>query len=855
MKAGLGALIVAIAGIMAFAATPALALDASSADDICAPTEDPCVIDEVIDVIGGPLDFGTRTVRVTGSGKLRGNTIVIQCGEFVVDVGGLTQTAVIEGTGSAAEFEVTAVLGCSGDPTVGCMTDGTCVTLGIGTCSEGSGSIHIDGRINVAGDPAGDVLIRARQDITVETKINANGGNLSTDGGLIRIFAEYGSIVLNGEITAATGTVSGYPGASSEGGEVEIEAWIDATINGDIDVRGYETGGFLDIGVGRDLLITGSINGSGGGGEYAYGGTIQIASGEDTTVQKASPTSPAPRLSNDGGGFFYTDPYGYYGYWRGGNGGQQFFGVYGDLTLGKGAIIQSHSGPGNDAYGGEIELYVLGSATIDGKITSKGNLNPGDGSGGLIDFDAMKGLSIGPDGEIDTASVRGGYIFIRADEFIDMQGLVDAHGTTGSYYYSYGGAGYLDISGYADMTLGGRLRSGASYSGADIFVDVCRLTVEDGGKIHNTAGAPSDNGYDNYITVRESMRVEANGEILADALGGGRNRFDYRDPNKPPVLLGTVDPPPTLDVNPSMIGCPVCGNVEIDQGESCDDGNTTSGDGCRDDCQAELCIAQTPGFPTTALCDDSNACTADLCDPAAGCSNPVSCEEGIVCTADACVAGACEHTPDDAACDDNDDCTDDICSLTSGCVHADLTGNPCDDGDICTTPGTCDDGRCQVGAGGDTVSDRVSAKFKSGPANDKLVIKSELPLTQFTTSPTTTGMRFVVVDAADGPVFDATVPPGGFEDRRGDGTSFRFKDKTGVIAGGISSAKIKKSLGKGIAKLRLKTRDTEMTGAQDQVQITISFLFGTDAATDECMTGRRIPCTPAATKTSCKTAQ
>ena len=83
--------------------------------------------------------------------------------------------------------------------------------------------------------------------------------------------------------------------------------------------------------------------------------------------------------------------------------------------------------------------------------------------------------------------------------------------------------------------------------------------------------------------------------------------------------------------------------------------------------------------------------------------------------------------------------------------------------------------------------------------------------------------------------------------------NFRFKDKTGAVANGISRVTIKKSVAKGVAKLRLKTRDTEIPGAQGQLQMTISYLLGTDPATDECMTGRRVPCTAKTTKTSCKT--
>ncbi|RMD81432.1 MAG: hypothetical protein D6815_11825, partial [Candidatus Dadabacteria bacterium] len=204
------------------------------------------------------------------------------------------------------------------------------------------------------------------------------------------------------------------------------------------------------------------------------------------------------------------------------------------------------------------------------------------------------------------------------------------------------------------------------------------------------------------------MITEAKSHIVADASGGAQNIITYRDPLKPPVLGGEVSPAPQLNVDPSLVGCPVCGNGEIDQGESCDDGNTISGDGCRDDCQDEGCLAQSPGFPTTPLCDDGDACTIDRCDPVAHtCVNIASCEEGVSCTVDSCVAGACEHVPDDALCDDRNDCTDDICNATTGCVHASLSGGSCEDGDYCTVTGTCSQGKCSATDASRTEKNRI----------------------------------------------------------------------------------------------------------------------------------------------------
>lgn len=56
----------------------------------------------------------------------------------------------------------------------------------------------------------------------------------------------------------------------------------------------------------------------------------------------------------------------------------------------------------------------------------------------------------------------------------------------------------------------------------------------------------------------------------------------------------------------------LCGNDQLDPGEECDDGNTTSGDGCSPGCRTEVCDAQSCPW---GCCDGSGACgdgTQDL---------------------------------------------------------------------------------------------------------------------------------------------------------------------------------------------------------------------------------------------------
>jgi cysteine-rich repeat protein len=80
-----------------------------------------------------------------------------------------------------------------------------------------------------------------------------------------------------------------------------------------------------------------------------------------------------------------------------------------------------------------------------------------------------------------------------------------------------------------------------------------------------------------------------------------------------------------------------CGNGTVDEGESCDDGNTADGDCCSSSCSLE---------PAGSSCTDGDACNG---------------EETCSDTGE-CLAG------DTLECDDGDPCTRDSCDAVSGCM-------------------------------------------------------------------------------------------------------------------------------------------------------------------------------------------
>jgi hypothetical protein len=218
---------------------------------------------------------------------------------------------------------------------------------------------------------------------------------------------------------------------------------------------------------------------------------------------------------------------------------------------------------------------------------------------------------------------------------------------------------------------------------------------------------------------------------------------------------------------------------------------------------------------------------------------------------DACVASACEHTPTDALCDDGNDCTDDICNAVTGCVHANLTGNSCEDGDLCTVTGTCSAGKCVPSDASLSGENRIIARLRDGPDNDKLTFTGQLPLADLTTVPTDTGLVMELRDADSQTVFAAMIAPGDFQVS---GTKYYFRDPNGLAVGanGVRSVTLTPKPTAGIAKVKVSMGTTEIPGALGQPVLSMSLLFGTDPALDDCLTARRIPCIATAAKTSCR---
>lgn len=145
-----------------------------------------------------------------------------------------------------------------------------------------------------------------------------------------------------------------------------------------------------------------------------------------------------------------------------------------------------------------------------------------------------------------------------------------------------------------------------------------------------------------------------------------------------------------------------CGNGVRTAGEACDDGNAVNGDGCDNNCTVTGCGNGVPN--AGEQCDDGNLVNGDGCDnncTATGCGNGVQtvgegCDDGDLDPGDGCRADCTPELCGDTVLDPTEQCDDgnlddgDCCSATCTLEN----GQPCSDGDLCTTTDVCVDGTC-----------------------------------------------------------------------------------------------------------------------------------------------------------------
>ena len=130
--------------------------------------------------------------------------------------------------------------------------------------------------------------------------------------------------------------------------------------------------------------------------------------------------------------------------------------------------------------------------------------------------------------------------------------------------------------------------------------------------------------------------------------------------------------------------------LQVGLGEECDDGNTSSGDGCSATCVGEFCGDGTVQSALGEECDDGNNASGDGC--SGTCTLESICGNGVLESGEACDDGNTD--PGDGC---NATCQEEYCG--DGIVQAGI-GETCDDGNTSSGDGcnsSCQDEYCGDG--------------------------------------------------------------------------------------------------------------------------------------------------------------
>ncbi|AKF05542.1 DUF4215 domain-containing protein [Sandaracinus amylolyticus] len=173
--------------------------------------------------------------------------------------------------------------------------------------------------------------------------------------------------------------------------------------------------------------------------------------------------------------------------------------------------------------------------------------------------------------------------------------------------------------------------------------------------------------------------------MLALALGTAACGDDDGDPGD--ASTG-VDAQVGTDAGPSETRCGD-GTVQMGDGEICDDGNTTDGDGCSADCRSdETCGNGVLDEAADEVCDDGNTADGDTC--RGDCASDYRCGNGVVDT-------TADGASSDEVCDDGNTANGDGCSAS--CSSDESCGNAIVDlgaGEICDDGNTEDGDECSA---------------------------------------------------------------------------------------------------------------------------------------------------------------
>ncbi len=318
------------------------------ADDICAPTANPCVVTAPIEVLSGTtLDFGVRELRIAAGGQVDvgSGAVEILSGPFNAQTPGEVAIKARGPSGTGGQDGGSLALRvrgrCSDDPSHPCLEHEDCSA---GTCDT-TGRLSLLGRIEAQGDTPATLFIEASGDVILGEDIDIDSTNADNDGGELDVISHLGSVFLAGRVEATAGR-------NATGGIVTIRAGGRVSIGGLVDASGGDfDGGELDVTAGGDVTVSGTVRVDATNGEGA-GGFVGLEAGETLRLTSTAALSANGHRSAEN---------------FGGDGGTYFLTAGESLSIEAGATLDG-DGARPDAAAGTVDMLAGAAVTIAGDI-------------------------------------------------------------------------------------------------------------------------------------------------------------------------------------------------------------------------------------------------------------------------------------------------------------------------------------------------------------------------------------------------------------------------------------------------------------------------------------------------------